>query len=152
MPTPSRAEQHSIDEFKARVTAAFKAVHQQGFVTRQAFWCCRSCGASALNGILKARPHIKGAIWYSRQSVDGMADPKEPGVYVCHGGPVNAEGEANLVAGRALVEAARAVGLVAEWDGTEADCVYLRPRNEAERNAEAEQAAEADALVAGFVR
>jgi hypothetical protein len=130
----------SYAEFKQRIVIAFKALRKQGYICRQDFWCCQSCGCSAISQMKKAKgqDNPKFVFWH-HQDTSGFHDatsnfshrmrgyerlkamnvgepelPNPPGLYVSWGGD-----------GEAIVKALNDAKLVTDWDGTAGQQIWI---------------------------
>ena len=104
------ATDEQVTEFKTRLTAAFKELRRLGYFVRQRFMCCQSCAWSAV-------PEGKGerVVFYHKQDADDIREGKDaPGVYLAWCGN-----------GALIVSALLDAGLRAEWDGTEAQRIWV---------------------------
>jgi hypothetical protein len=57
------------------VTAAFKELRKRGYVCRQSFTCCGSCGSYELAKMVTARggdPDTAKVVWYHRQDAEAF--------------------------------------------------------------------------------
>ena len=88
-------------ENKKRLNSAFKQFRKEGWKAEQDFWCCSSCGWSALED-----EEAEKAIFYHRQDTKTMQETGK--LYLAWSGD-----------GRRIVEILETFGLVVEWDGSE---------------------------------
>lgn len=102
-----------------RIAKAFKELRKRGWFARMNFWCCQSCGCSAVPDKAKNK-----FVFYHNQDADSINDEGNIGVgwrwrrsghltdevvlYLTHG-----EGGD----GREIVEVLNANGLDASWNG-----------------------------------
>ena len=62
---------------KDKVTAAFRALRKLGYVARQNFTCCSTCGSYELGEMVTDRggdPDTAKVIWYHRQDAEAFAN------------------------------------------------------------------------------
>lgn len=152
---------NEVSEIYEVMDAAFKLLRKEGYYARKAFSCCGSCGSYELaenikDRYVKTNKLMKGGIFYSTQSRTSVED--YGGVYLNFGGnnelnwdevrsehgvrPTEDQLNDTLAAGNALINCiAKAIDqtghtdVVAQWDGSEDQCVYLTHENCIERDA-----------------
>lgn len=106
-------EANDIPIPKRKLDAAFRALRKKGYIARQRFLCCGSCGGYALaehfdkKGIPEGKE--RKAVWYCEQS-----DPSTGGIYV------NWQGDPVEICG-----IIRSVGLQAYHDGDEGMAILI---------------------------
>lgn len=111
-------------EFRAALAKGFKNLRKQGYVGRQSWQCCMTCGCAALpEGTTKyAFYHrqntsdLKWAIggYFHRSSTLKTVKREDVGVYLSWGGD-------GAVISKAFADA----GLVVDWDGSESTKVWV---------------------------
>ena len=130
----------SYAEFKQRVTVAFESLCQKGYICRQDFMCCQSCGCHAISQIEKVagQDNPKFVFWHNKDT-SGFHDetvnykrkmrghkrlqamgsdsplPKPPGLYVSWGGGN----------GKEIVKALNDERLVTKWDGGDGQRIWI---------------------------
>lgn len=107
-----------------RLDRAFASLERGGIVARQDFTCCMTCGRGEIVGEIdeaKARGHVEGYTFYHAQDTERAADGGT--LMLAYGIPPKSassqedwDERMQAVATR-VVEAMRAEGLAAEWDG-----------------------------------
>jgi hypothetical protein len=110
---PERLPAREVKVFRQRLKVMFRAMETKyGFCARQNYWCCMTCGTSAIEK--EAALGMKWAFYHS-QDADGIP---EGCVCIAYGvaGPTCRD-EDIAEAGRLVCEAAKAAGLNAEWQG-----------------------------------
>jgi len=89
---------------KILLNQAFRILRKQGFFAQQAFWCCQTCGWSAVP------EGVKDVAFYHKQDAasikHGMID--KGGVYIAWQGSA-----------QKIVDAMQNVGLKVAWSGSE---------------------------------
>ena len=112
---------------KAHLNAAFRDLRKQGFLAKQDFTCCQSCGVSDLMDeaefLAQTGRDVKGGIFYHMQDTDNLREDGR-----CHIAYVSfdlskgtsdaALEEAAIVVGQVAVETLLRHGVKTEWDGT----------------------------------
>jgi hypothetical protein len=102
-----------------RLDAAFAALEQRGVIARQNFSCCGNCGSSEIwdeiDAARDAGDPAHGYAFYHIQDTENAADGG--GLYLNYGAVDEGEAAALSVA-REIVDALRAKGLKADWDGS----------------------------------
>ena len=92
---------------KERLNDAFKSLRKRGFVARQNYWCCQSCGWAAVGD------EPKNVIFYHKQDAEAIVDGKLVGtLYVAHRFSEQSKGW------EVCAELAKN-GLYVNWDGSD---------------------------------
>lgn len=109
---------------KPLLNKAFAALRKQGFIAKQNFWCCGSCGGSDAHRIA-IEDNAKGYVFYHKQDRDGA---KETGSLFIRFGSANATDsiQADKDVGTELVAALKEAGLDVEWSGDPQTAVLIR--------------------------
>lgn len=86
------------------VTQAFKKLRKAGYFAKQNFWCCMSCGLSAIP------EDAEKFVFYHNQDNDAWNKEKELDrpLHLCWGGD-----------GKEIVSILESVGLNTEWNGND---------------------------------
>lgn len=113
----------TTDEVKEKLTIAFKEMRKQGFVARQNYLCCMTCGFDGLNTIYQERVAKgkipKGVVFYHSQDnanlkIDGY-------VHLAYDGNDDVVKDDSAIsqveAGEMIVEILKHAGLDVEWNG-----------------------------------
>ena len=130
-----RGPHSNYETVKRLLGDAFKILRSEGFVARQNFLCCQSCAGYALAtriGEMKEekRAKVKGVVYYHNQDNTNL---KERGsVYLAYGPVDTAEhgeiGLSGVEVGNAVVKALQAVGLDYEWNGSDAERIFVKAK------------------------
>jgi hypothetical protein len=90
------------------IKAAFGELRRRGYFCRSNFWCCQTCALAAV-------PEGRGEqyVFYHRQDARDL--DREGACYLSWGGD-----------GSEIAEALRGAGLAVEWDGTDAQRMWVR--------------------------
>jgi len=101
---------------KTKVDLLFKALRKKGYIARQNYLCCGSCGAYELGELFSKKGIPEGderkAVTYCRQS--GAHFKECANVYLNWGGN-----------GNEIVQTAHELGIVCDWDGSHASRIRL---------------------------
>jgi len=98
-------------DFRARLNSAFRDLRKSGFVARQNFTCCQSCGLAALP------KGTENYAFYHRQDAACLRDARKPdqvGVHLAWGGD-----------GEQVAAAMRRAGLTVDWNGSESRRIWV---------------------------
>ena len=112
---------------KARLNAAFRDLRKQGFLAKQDFACCQSCGVADLMDeaefLAQRGRAVKGGVFYHMQDTDNLREDGR-----CHLAYLSLDvsgdtsdaalEEAAVVVGQRAVETLHRHGVKTEWDGT----------------------------------
>lgn len=108
---------------KARIGRAFRALRARGYFARQTFWCCQSCGWSAI-----PEGKDKKVVFYHKQDADAF---KTHPTWRRGGSPTATLHSTLYLAwagnGTEIVEALRAEGLTVTWDGNDLTRIGVEP-------------------------
>lgn len=109
-------EHASYNEAKQKVNELFKALRKKGYIAKQNYLCCGSCGAYELGQYFSAKGIPEGdqrkAVTYCRQS--GQHFKETANVYLNWGGD-----------GHEIVATAVGLGIPFIWDGTKEQRIKL---------------------------
>lgn len=94
-PTPNQ-----LKEIKGKLNVAFRNLRKAGYFAKQNFWCCQSCGCSAVPD-----SHENKYVFYHRQDNDCLVD--SGGCYMAWDGD-----------GEEISRIFREAGLQVKWDGS----------------------------------
>jgi hypothetical protein len=56
-------------KFKNKLTIAFRNLRKVGYIAKQNFWCCQTCGWAAIE---EKNPDVKKVIFYHHQDADDI--------------------------------------------------------------------------------
>jgi hypothetical protein len=84
--------------FKSQITAAFRKLRKAGYIAKQKFWCCQSCGWAALPD------DAEKVVFYHAQDADCIQNGD---FYLAWAGD-----------GQEIVSIFNSCGIVATWSGT----------------------------------
>ena len=98
-----------------RLRQAFGQLEAAGFLVRENYTCCQSCGWSEAHeelaeAVKQGRP-FKGVVFFHEQDTDGAVEGG--GLYLAYGGENGSE-----AAGQQITQALQAAGLAVEWNGS----------------------------------
>jgi hypothetical protein len=100
---------------KKRLTRAFERLRRDGFVARQRWKCCQTCGFSEIN-LEIGTPLARGIVFYHQQDVAKWREGADH-LYLAFAHPSD-EAKAAVEVGWKVCRALGDVGLTFEWDGT----------------------------------
>ncbi|MCJ1677668.1 hypothetical protein MTF65_10020 [Streptomyces sp. APSN-46.1] len=103
-----------------RLARAFAALDASGITARENFFCCRTCGVSAIREA--GAPDARGFVFFHAQCVEGAAGGGD--LYLLHGAFGRGD-EHGARVGREVAAALDAVGLAWTWDGTAHDAIRV---------------------------
>lgn len=117
---------------KGQLNAAFKTLRQMGYLARQHYKCCSSCGGYALAEDASARVDAgkvppRGVVFYHAQDAEDLAT--QAGCYLRYG-PAETEKHGTLgleteQVGAEVVTVMRRHGLAVKWDGNGGTCIWV---------------------------
>jgi hypothetical protein len=111
-------ELENIMNTKEKVNQAFKLLRKTGYIAKQNFWCCQSCGWSAINNDY---PDAEKVVFYHNQDNDSWNKNKE----LDHSLALAWAGN-----GAEIVDIIKSVGLNVEWDGSEDKRIMIQPEQQ----------------------
>jgi hypothetical protein len=98
-----------------KLREAFGRLESEGYLVRENFTCCQTCGwseaDSELEDAAKAGRPFKGVVFFHQQDTESAVDGS--GLYLAYGGEAGPE-----AAGRQIVKAFEAAGLAPVWNGS----------------------------------
>lgn len=101
-----------------RLDGAFEHLQERGIIARQNYWCCQTCGTSAIHGEMDAAARdgapVRGYVYYHEQDTERAA---EGGGLMLAFGSVQDSDAARIAIAHEIVQALRSAGLEPEWDG-----------------------------------
>jgi hypothetical protein len=100
---------------KEKVNQAFKLLRKAGYIAKQDFWCCQSCGWAAIH---KDYPDAEKIVFYHNQDNEAWNKDKELDhpLYLAWAGD-----------GGEIVNIIKSVGLSVEWDGSKDNRIMIQP-------------------------
>lgn len=105
-----------------RLTTAFTLLEEAGFVARENFACCRSCGLAEIGA--EAPPESRGFVFFHYQCTEHAAAGH--GLSLYYGGFDGTEDTTTAV-GREVVAALERAGLATRWDGNPGTAIEVTP-------------------------
>lgn len=119
---------------RPRLTLAFRALQNKGYIARQSFSCCRTCAGASLARFVgnddKRMERCRGIVFYTQQEAAWMRNaPLGTSRLAIYYGPLYIDGRpygnAAEVIAADLVAALKEQGLGFEWDGSTKSTVIV---------------------------
>lgn len=99
-----------------KLTAAFRELRKRGFFARRNFWCCQSCGWSAVPATNRLGHPFAGVVFYHAQDAEQLEKSGE--CYLAWSGD-----------GHQIVRILNQFGINTEWDGEKATRILVKESN-----------------------
>jgi hypothetical protein len=116
---------------RADITELFKRLRQVGLFARQDYWCCNSCGCSALTDDMRSK-HVGWAFYHHQDMQSAFnsdtwdMDFLQRPLYLTYGDP-KGKGEDTIAVGNMIVAIMSELGLQTEWDGNPNKRIAILP-------------------------
>ena len=116
---------------KKDLNNAFKELRSRGFIAEQNFWCCQTCGCTAVGQLvdedgklLKNGRQMEGYVFYHRQDTEGLR--KDGECYLAWGSLENNTSTYKTKAiGQQIVKVLKAHSIKVKWDGSTGKRIHI---------------------------
>ena len=100
---------------KTLINQAFRELRKKGYFARQSFWCCQSCGWSAV-----PEDKAKKVVFYHKQDADHIKEGTigNGGLYLAWAGN-----------GKEIANTFTNLGFKVDWDGTDGKRICVHSQN-----------------------